>query len=355
MAIALLGGCSTMGLGEQGSLSAGVYKPVMTPQTEIDADLLALPPPVARTRVAVYDFPDLTGQYKDEDNYQSLSRAVTQGGGAMLIKALEDAGNRRWFTVLDRAALNDLLKERQIVTEMRKEYRGETAMNAAVLPPLADAGVVLEGGIVGYDTNTMTGGAGANFLGIGANDKWVQDTVTVTLRAVSTKTSEVLATVTVSKVIASVALDGNAFLYVSLDQLLQGETGVTWNEPKQIAVQEAIDKAVMALILKGTQLHIWSFKDKAAGDALIAKYNGETYGGTVTAQDAVPAPLATRNAAYLAQTQPLPVAARTASVSVPAATAHVVVPPAGGQPWTGGSAATAPSLPPPESSADKPM
>jgi curli production assembly/transport component CsgG len=348
--MALLAGCSTLPLGEQGSLSSGLYKPVLAPLTQPNTQLRSLPPPPHRITVAVYDFPDLTGQFKDTDNYQSLSKAVTQGGAPMLIKALQDAGDRHWFTVLDRAALNDLLKERQILTEMRKQYRGETEMNASVLPPLADAGIVLEGGIIGYDTNTMTGGLGANFLGIGGDTKWRQDTITVTLRAVSTKTSEVLAGVTVNKVVASVGLDGNVFRYVTLDKLLQGEAGITQNEPKQIAVQEAIDKAVYSLIMEGAKLGMWSFADRAAGAALVARYNSEKYGDQLTARAANPAPPVTPHPAVLAQTVALPVKARVRAV--PQAT--VVTHPAGGA-GAPSSVGGARSLPPPQASDGEPV
>lgn len=356
-----LAGCSyESAQKEKSSLSAGIYPAVIAPQTNLDADLRALPSPARRVTVAVYDFPDLTGQFKDSDAIQSLSKAVTQGGAPMLIKALDDAGERNWFTVLDRSSLNDLLKERQIVTEMRKEYRGEDSIDASVLPPLADAGIVLEGGIIGYDTNTLTGGAGANFLGIGADTKWTQDTITVTLRAVSSKTSEVLASVTVNKVIASVAVDGNTFLYVELDKLLQTETGYTTNEPKQIAVQGAIDKAVMALIMEGTKLHIWSFRDKAAGDALVAKYEGEKYGNDAGPNSDDPGLPVTRNAALLAQTVPLPVSQRTppppANTPAPAATVRTYPNSADGQPWSGGGAdASASNLPPTQGPNGEPL
>jgi len=351
---ALLSGCTMLPLGEQASLSSGFYAPVVTPQTPLDADLMALPPSTAATVVAVYDFPDLTGQFKEEDNYQSLSKAVSQGGAPMLIKALQDAGQRRWFTVLDRASLNDLLKERQIVTEMRKVYRGEQNIDPHVLPPLNNASIVLEGGIIGYDTNTMTGGAGANFLGIGANTKWVQDTITVTLRAVSAKTSEVLASVTVNKVLASTSIDGNAFLYVQMDKLLQGETGITTNEPKEIAVQAAIDKAVMSLIMEGAKLHIWSFQDKGAGDTLIAQYDAEKYGNGTTPDPALPV---TANPAGAVQT--VPVAHQVASASplkpanLPPVRSYPYLPagdPAAAGNGTSGAAAPSSGLPPPEGS-----
>lgn len=304
--IGFLGACTT-GVGTQASLTTGIYAPVVTPVNDLNRDLRSMPSPKTRVSVAVYDFPDLTGQYKDMENFQSLSRAVSQGGAPMLIKALQDAGEGHWFTVFDRAALNDLLKERQIVTEMRKTYRGEENIDPGVLPPLDYAGVVLEGGIIGYDTNTLTGGAGASFLGIGAHTKWTQDTITVTLRAVSAKTSEVLATVTVSKAIASVALDGNVFRYIQMDRLLQAEAGITHNEPKQVAVQAAVDKAVMSLILEGARMKVWSFKDPAAGATLLEAYLHEKYGtGGVDDGALNPALPVTRNATAVVQTKPLP-------------------------------------------------
>ncbi|WDR05525.1 CsgG/HfaB family protein [Devosia rhodophyticola] len=342
--VVALAGCVASPFDQKGALTAGRYKPVLAPITPINADLRALPPPDKRITVSVYDFPDLTGQFKDQSNFQSLSKAVSQGGSAMLINALQDAGQRHWFTVLDRAALNDLLKERQIITEMRKVYRGENNINPGVLPPLDSASIILEGGITGYDTNVQTGGAGANFLGIGGNTKWTQDTITVTLRAVSTKTSEVLASVTVNKVIASVALDGNMFLYVQLDKLLQAETGYTQNEPKQIAVQGAIEKAVKSLILEGVQLNIWSFKNKSQGNVLVAQYDAEKYGNTAIPATGARALPATRNAAAVVQTQPIRFNAPPKATPVASVTTHPA--PTGGAPSSGGTAPTQTALPP---------
>lgn len=268
--------------------------------------LREIPPPKQRIRVSVYDFPDLTGQYKERDVVQTLSRAVTQGGSAMLIKALQDAGERRWFSVLDRSGLQDLIRERQIITEMRRLYRGEEQIDPAALGPLDHAGIVLQGGIVGYDTNTQTGGFGARYLGIGADTKWQLDTVTVSLRAVSTETGEVLASVTTQKPIASSAVQGSIFRYIELDKLLEYEAGLTTNEPKYIAVQQAIEKAVMALIIEGSELGVWSFADPAAGRAMIQRYRAEKYGGVVPATAASVVPPETRGAAQIAQTRPAP-------------------------------------------------
>lgn len=266
--------------------------------------LRRLPAPQARTTVAVYEYNDLTGQYKDTTNVQTLSRAVTQGGAPILVKALQDAGEGRWFTVLERSELDDLLRERQILTEMRRIYRNENKVNASVLPPLLHASILIEGGIIGYDTNIITGGLGARYLGIGADTKYIQDVVTVTLRAVSIKTGEVIATVTTRKAVASYALQGGAFRYLKLDELLEAEAGVTYNEPKQIAVQSAIEAAVQSLIIEGAEKGVWSFADKAEGNKVIEAYREDKYRDNLTFAAETPLPAVTHDANTIAATVP---------------------------------------------------
>src|SRR5690606_2420912 len=123
-----------------------VAEPQLRPVSEVNATLRAMPPPPRPVVVAVYNFPDMTGQFiETQAGNNSMSTAVTQGGSALLIKALQDAGERRWFTVLDRSRLDDTLKERQIVTEMRRIYRGETQISPDALPPLQHAGIILQG------------------------------------------------------------------------------------------------------------------------------------------------------------------------------------------------------------------
>ena len=153
---------------------------------------------------------------------------------------------------------------------MRKQYLGETNVNPQALPALLFAGVLLEGGVVGYDTNTLTGGIGATWLGIGGDAKYQQDTVTVYLRAVSVKTGEVLTSVTASKTITSYAVDANVFRYIGSNSLLETEDGFTTNEPGLLALQQAIDKATYGLIMEGVDLKLWNFADPAAAADVAA-------------------------------------------------------------------------------------
>lgn len=252
--------------------------PEIAPVTPVQRDLIYLPPPPQPVPIAVYSFTDQTGQLKPSENIQSLSRAVTQGGTSILVKALRDAGNGNWFTVVERERLDNLLKERQIIREMRQRYLGEAETPANVLPSLLFAGILLEGGIVGYDTNTQTGGMGARFLGIGGNVQYRQNTVTVYLRAISVKTGEVLGNVVTSKTIASVAMEANVFKFIEFDKLAEGEIGMSSNEPMQIATQAAIEKAVYALIMEGAEAgprQLWSFADPALGQRTMETYRTE--------------------------------------------------------------------------------
>lgn len=251
---------------------------VIPQRTSTQMALRDLPPPNRPVAVAVYSFIDQTGQYKPSETGQTLSRAVSQGGSSILVKALQDAGQRQWFTVVEREMLKNLLQERQIIREMRERYLGETTPNPEALPSLLFAGVLLEGGVIGYDTNTMTGGAGARFLGIGGNVEYRQDTVTVYLRAVSVRTGEVLANVTASKTIASQALGAGAFRYVGFKELLETEVGFTKNEPDLIAVQQAVEKAVYALIMEGVEQKLWNFADPMVGAPLFGQYQQERDG-----------------------------------------------------------------------------
>ncbi len=221
-------------------------------------DLKELNSPYRKPVVAVYDFPDLTGQRRDKENISSLSTAVTQGSTALLIDALKNAGNGSWFTVVERNRVDDLAKERQIVRQTRDEYLGDEANK---LKPMLFAGIILQGGIIGYDSNIVSGGVGARYLGIGGDTQYRKDQVTVALRAVSTETGEVIMNVQVSKTILSVGSSMSLFKFVDVGtKLVEGEAGMTENEANTMAVKIAIEAAVVELIKQGIQRGYWRYK-----------------------------------------------------------------------------------------------
>ncbi|UZF95782.1 CsgG/HfaB family protein [Bosea sp. NBC_00550] len=238
----------------------------LVPDTKTGVVLDRLPPPAQKLDVAVYSFPDLTGQNKPNDNFAEFSRAVTQGGSAILSDVLTKAGNGAWFNVIERNDLQPLLQERQIIQNTRTAVEGKRAQG---LPALRFAGILLQGGLIGYDTNETTGGIGANYLGIGGNTQYRQDVVTVALRAVSVQTGRVVASVTTTKTIYSVLVQGSAFKFAKVDHILQMEAGFTKNSPATLAVREGIQLAVYSLIFEGVKAKLWDFADAPAGAAFM--------------------------------------------------------------------------------------
>ena len=207
--------------------------------------------------IAVYDFADLTGQKKPSDSVASMSTAVTQGSYQLLIKALQDAGEGKWFRVVERASLPSLLQERKLIRSTRQQVNGE---GEEPLPPLLFAGAYITGGIVGYDSNTKTGGVGARVLGIQTHKQWRQDVITIILRLVNVQTGEVVISTTVEKTIISAETGGDVFKYFDADTLLvEIEMGVARNEPVTYAVRKAIEKGVVDLINEGAQKKLWEF------------------------------------------------------------------------------------------------
>lgn len=229
--------------------------------------LESLPAPTQPLDVAVYAFPDLTGANENQEDYAELSRAVTQGGADLLTDVLRDVGGGSWFTVVERARDENLLREREIIERTQTAFTGRSS-----LPPLRFAGTLIEGSIVGYDSNIITGGSGARYLGIGNFNEYRRDIVTVSLRAVSVSTGRVLTSVTTTKTIYSVLSNAGVFRFAALDEVLELEFGFSRNEPEIFAVREAMELAVFAMLVEGVEEGHWSFANKEFGDKIVAAY-----------------------------------------------------------------------------------
>ena len=214
--------------------------------------------PVQKVPIAVYSFVDMTGQRKPGDGVALISTAVTQGAHVWLLQSLKRAGGGEWFMVIERIGLDNLLKERQIIRQTR-----ETHGDKDKLKPLLFAGVLIEGGIVGYDTNTMTGGIGARLLGIGVQDEYREDNVSVGIRLVSVSTGEILLAVSSEKTILSTRTSATVFRFLDMGtKLLEIEAGYTENESVTYAVRKAIDKVIIDMIEEGTKKDLWKFKEE---------------------------------------------------------------------------------------------
>lgn len=236
--------------------------------------------PITPIVVGVYKFRDQTGQYKASETGGSWSTAVTQGGTSILLKALSDS---EFFTPIERENVSNLLNERQIIRSTRQQYGKDKKDKTTSIPPLLFAGIILEGGVISYDTNIISGGSGLRYFGAGVSNQYREDRITIYLRAVSTLDGKILKNVYVSKTILSQGVSGNLYRYVALKRLLEVETGYTTNEPNQLAVKEAIDKAVDLLIVEGVLDGLWKVKGgEIVLESLRLKYKKEQEVATTT-------------------------------------------------------------------------
>ena len=252
LGLLLLSNCAVM---QKGGMESKPEITEMKMQKEFDT----VPTPAQKKiTVAVYSFQDKTGQRRNTPNVASFSTAVTQGAEPFLIKALQDVGKGQWFDVVERVNVDNLIKERTIIKQMRDMYEGG---NAKSVPPLQFAGIIVEGGIIGYDSGMESGGAAYKWLGIGPQSQYSKDIVTVSLRAISVSSGRVLTTITVSKTIYSTA-DSIAILkaFRGGTAFFEAETGLTINEPTTLAVKATVEAAVVELIKEGERKGIWSFK-----------------------------------------------------------------------------------------------
>jgi curli production assembly/transport component CsgG len=278
LATALFNGCAVI-------QKAGYeHKPEVAP-VKMQKEFDALPPPAGpKLHVAVYSFQDKTGQRRPQANVASLSMAVTQGGEVFLIKALQDVGRGEWFEVVERVGIESLIRERTLIRQMREAYEGK---DAKPLMPLQFAGIIMEGGIIGYDAGTESGGAAYRFLGIGPQTQYAKDTVTISLRAVSVNTGKVLAAVTVTKIVYSTSDSMAVLKYIDNKNvtgqifggagrstvnasIFEAESGLTINEPGTLAVKATVEAAVVELIKEGERKGVWKFKS-----AQVAADKGE--------------------------------------------------------------------------------
>jgi curli production assembly/transport component CsgG len=217
--------------------------------------------------IAVYKFPDSTGQRKQV----GLSTAVSQGADVWVIQALMAVSNGQWFTVVERANLDSLVKERQLIRSTRELYDGATGVDS--LQPMLFAGLILEGGIVGYDTNTTSGGAGARYFGIGSHEEYRTDQVTISLRLIAVQTGEILLTVSSTKTIASISNGADVFRFLDLGtRALEIESGNAANEPVNYAIRTAIEYGILQMLYIGKEQELWEWELPVVAEVVDNKY-----------------------------------------------------------------------------------
>ena len=272
--VLLMSGCAITQ--KAGQLTGIEHEPKVA-ENKMQKEFDLLPSPAGpKLSVAVYQFADKTGQRKPTPGVASFSTAVTQGADVFLIKALQDVGQGRWFDVVERGNIDALTKERLIIKQMREAYEGK---DAKPLMPMQFAGIIMEGGIIGYDTGLESGGAAYKFLGVGPQTQYSKDIVTVSLRAISVNTGKILAAVTVTKIIYSTAdsvailksidpgggilqqvFNGNTGSTSATAGIFEFESGLTINEPATLAVKTTVEAAVVEMIKEGERKGVWDFR-----------------------------------------------------------------------------------------------
>ena len=258
-AVALLSGCAS--LAPTGKANCPKFL-VCAEEARVERvslqKLLDLPDPNQKAVIAIYDFKDLTGQRKPSDRMALFSTAVTQGAENYVIQAFRAAGRGNWFAIVERSGLDNLTRERQIIKSTRETYDGE---GRSALKPLLFAGIIIEGGIISFESDIKTGGSGARYLGIGSTNQYRKDDVTVSMRAVLVQTGEVMLNVSVSKSILSASTSKDVFRFIDTGytELVEIETGYTDTEATGYAVRAAIEAAVLELIDQGLDKRFWDF------------------------------------------------------------------------------------------------
>lgn len=261
ISVLLLSGCLT-------APPKQAAKPTLMPRAQSYQDLTHLPEPAGKLFVSVYNIQDETGQFKPYPA-SNFSTAVPQSATAMLVSALKDSG---WFIPLERQGLQNLLNERKIIRAAQEN--GTAAVNnQRQLSSLVAANVLIEGSIIGYESNVKSGGAGARFFGIGASTQYQLDQIAVNLRVVDVNTGQVLSSVNTSKTILSYEVQAGVFRYIDYQRLLEGEIGYTTNEPVMLCVMSAIETGVIYLVNDGINRNLWTLKNpQDAKSSVLERY-----------------------------------------------------------------------------------
>jgi curli production assembly/transport component CsgG len=223
-------------------------------------ELLQVDCPKKKAIVAIYPlaFFDGTGQRKSNSETSSFSTAVTPNPAPYLIRALAKTGlnNCGFFTVVERIGLENIAKERQLIRQTRTQFNEEDK-----LQPLIFAGLLMQGSVIGYESNVTSGGVGARYLGIGASKEYRSDTLTVSLRTVSVFSGRVLIEVLTTKTVLSVKNSQNVFKFVAYGtELIEVENGIVENESINVALQMAIEEAVLETVKEGYAKEFWDVK-----------------------------------------------------------------------------------------------
>jgi curli biogenesis system outer membrane secretion channel CsgG/SH3-like domain-containing protein len=197
-------------------------------------DLMKLPKPDRRIVVTVYRFQDKTGQFNDSDKLR-YSTAVTQGATSQLITALMRAN---YFTVVERAHLDDLITEQKLKIE--KRVLSDTGPE---IGKMYGAEYIITGDITEYNVDVITAGAGVRVSGAGGSAQVAVATAAIDLRIVESTTGRIVFNKSLRKSIVGKQVGVNIFRFWD-NRLYEINGGIANQEPVQLAIRELLEEGV---------------------------------------------------------------------------------------------------------------
>lgn len=233
----------------------------------------------------IEDVNKLEADYKNEDLARATVVSTAKQRIAELSRKIEDAKTRgdegevtklqaeqRKFAADADVRINEMetkVREKQAFFEraqrelqtLKQVEPKQEAFQASLVPPslpyVSTANFILTGGIIDYSSNVDTGGAGIGLMNVRAYEEVRRDMVTLNLRLVDTKTSRIIATSTVTKSIYSKKAQLGGAGYVTLKTVLEGEAGISVNEPGVFALSRAIELALNDIIQTAQSKGVW--------------------------------------------------------------------------------------------------
>lgn len=200
--------------------------------------------------IGTYLCQDTTGQRKVTKSGQAdFSSAVLQDCTPLLSSAFRSYSKH--YRVLERGRLDEVIKERAVAQSIYGEQ------TRSLIGSLLIADVLMFGQIVSYDRTTSQSTGGLAINAIGGAHEMVSDTMTFSLRAVSTKSGEILSDVLVKKTVESIQANGHILKIIGID-LYSAELGGASNEPVGLALYQAVQLSVEVLTQKGMVSGWWT-------------------------------------------------------------------------------------------------
>lgn len=237
LSTAALGGCADYASWPRG----GMTEPLFTGAAKAHDALRAAPHPRQRVMTAVNSIQDQTGK---------LSFGLFgPDAGMMLAQALQNAGGGAWFAVVDRDSLDELAASHRFALDQ---------------PRRRPRAVRVDCTITSVDSALERGGDGAALLGASANSPYWRISVTMDLRASSVFPGPVPVQVSVREELYAAPLRDGGVKYASLGAQLPARTGFSAESPPELAVREAMEKAVYRLVLRATARKLWAFAARPA-------------------------------------------------------------------------------------------